>query len=637
MMLAMTTIDYILGISFILLIIVVILRIWLSRKASAIENSETSSIKEMKGKSEDTTGQDANEAAAATDSQQVRSCTESEDNIMTDSNVDAQQVENEAESEDEEFDEAIDDPIVLIKTFSAPTKKRIKAIQTVGENRVVEAVPSLIEALYEPDAVISNAAANSLGQIGDERAIEPLLEVSRRNDAHLINQINEQKSDAAELEDANTSSIASNTTEESPYNFKELTVFKIDQLPQEYFQPDGSPIPRKDLVVKGLKDNNQQLRQMAAKAAIGVDSDEVVEPLIDVLKNPFEVESVRFMAAEALGGIQDDRSIEPLLDALKDENVAVRYSAAAALSGRKEDQVVMALIGAISDPDKFVRSSVAYALGTTSDERALSALFECLSDQEEVVSFSAAKAISGFGPDRVVTEVENRLEFANKSTKMALYEALGQIKDERALNILRDALNDPDTEISYKASMALMGYENLEILDELIEASRRLDEDLMGFMDGKELKSSIKTTTEDKASRGVSELESIQLPENMEKLRENLSDPSPNIRGSAANTIGDFQTHEAVLLLKAVANDENEYVRSAVVNSLGKIGLPECFDLLCNFMEDPSEEVRYALVKALPKFENEHAISKLEELHKKDSSKEVKRSARIALESLKNS
>ncbi|HQB84753.1 MAG TPA: HEAT repeat domain-containing protein, partial [Candidatus Rifleibacterium sp.] len=311
--------------------------------------------------------------------------------------------------------EEITDPLVLIKTFSAPVEKRIEAIREAGQKKMAEAVPALIEALYEPDQSISLAATESLGQIGDPRAIEPLLEVSRRSDAALIRAIghDSEKQPRVEAEKAQEDEANAN-----PYKFKEMVVFKIDQLPVEYFQPDGTPLPRKELVVRGLKDNSQQMRQMAAKAAtqkylrpnpkeaIGLDSEDVVEPLIEALANPFEVESVRFMAAEALGGMQNDKSVESLLRALKDENVAVRYSAAAALSGRKDERVLAALIEAIDDPDRFVKASVAYALGTTLEPEALKALFRCVTDENDVVRFSAAKAIAAFPYDEVFTQLD---------------------------------------------------------------------------------------------------------------------------------------------------------------------------------------------------------------------------------------
>ncbi len=638
----MTNIDYALIVGVLVLVAIVAVRIFVGRRRKA-EQMPAPEIKVPKtAATVDQTAQESArlnpvraaeaEPSAATAEKPIK-----EDKPAT-SEATAASRERPADKTPAPQYEEITDPLVLIKTFSAPVEKRIEAIREAGQKKIVEAVPALIEALYEPDQSISLAATESLGQIGDPRAIEPLLEVSRRSDAALIKAIghDNEKPTKADAEKNQEEEIDAN-----PYKFKEMVVFKIDQLPVEYFQPDGTPLPRKDLVVRGLKDNSQQMRQMAAKAAIGLDNEDVVEPLIEALANPFEVESVRFMAAEALGGMQNDKSVESLLRALKDENVAVRYSAAAALSGRKDERVLAALIEAIDDPDRFVKASVAYALGTTLEPEALKALFRCVTDENDVVRFSAAKAIAAFPYDEVFAQLETLSAQSGRDAKLVRVEVLGQMKDERSIKALKKLLNDSDSEVSYKASLALMGNENLEVLEELIAVSRRLDDELKLLASRNAQLGNAKTRTAEKpapekiSTGQVKKLEEIgPLPPNLEKLRRSLLDTSPNIRGSAANTLGDFQQPEAVALLSAAARDENEFVRASAVNSLGRIGSAEAIDFVISYEKDSSEEVRYAVVKALSPSSSEIARECLGRISKNDRSKNVKRAARLALEKL---
>ncbi|MDN5279639.1 MAG: hypothetical protein PWR01_3604 [Clostridiales bacterium] len=651
----MNTIDIVIAAGFVLLLIIVALRIWLGRRVS-IEDHSDIKIKRPQKRGEEPQKpvepiQQAHESAPEQPQVFAESAVDdirSQAEPVADSQPEIAVAKDSAESpeapaaqfqtEDTTRSSEEVDPLILIRTFSAPTEKRLDAINIAGEQKLTEAVPALIEALYEPDSAISAAAAEALGQIGDDRAIEPLLEISRRNDAHLLKQISAQSEEKIEEDEAEVSAESSEN-EENPYKFKEMVIFKIDQLPKEYFQPDGSPIPRKELVVKGLKDNNQQLRQMAAKAAIGLESDEVVEPLIEALENPYEVESVRFMAAEALGGMDNDKSVESLLKSLKDENVAVRYSAAAALSGKKDDRVVFALVGAITDPDKYVRSSVAYALGTTGSKQALDALFQLTADESEVVRFSAAKSIACFSSEMVIEEIKSRLGYSKKETKLALLEVLGHIKTDESVEILRSFLREEDGELSYKASMALIGQENLEILDELIEASKRLDQELYSLMkDGR--KDSVKAKFASKSfaeasepGKAVSEKrDSSILPEYMLSLRDGLMSSNPNIRGSSANALGDAKDPRAVDILLAAIDDENEFVRASVISSLGRIAAEKSLPFILDKQEDHSEEVRYALVKALARFSHETALECLKDLANNDMSSQVKRAARAALD-----
>ena len=527
----------------------------------------------------------------------------------------------------------ITDPVMLIKTFSAPSEKRLAAIREVGEKKNVQAVSALIEALYEPDPEIVTAAAESLGAIGDSRAIEPLLEISRRSDAQLMKEI------ADHLDESTVAEMSSNTalaviSQQNPYNFKEMVVFKIDQLPKDYFQSDGTPIPRKDLVVKGLKDNSQQMRQMAAKAAIGLDSEEIVEPLIAALSNQFEVESVRFMAAEALGGMQNEKSVDSLLSALKDDNVAVRYSAAAALSGRKDDRVIMALIERLNDSDRYVRSSVAYALGTTGEPVALDALFSCAEDESDAVRFSAAKAIAGFNSDAVHAEIDKRLANAEKMTVLMILEILGSIKDLKSVKTLRGYLKGSDSDISYRASLALAGTENADIVEDLIEAAKRLDNELVALM--KESANQPIHFTMSERDAGPGDIGARGIAANLEKLAKKLRDSSPNIRGSAANTLGDFKTQEAVDILAGALKDKNEFVRASVVTSLGKITEFGALWHVVALERDKSEEVRYAVTKALSPSTETVALECLHRMMTDDKSKNIRRAAKLALERRNN-
>lgn len=397
---------------------------------------------------------------------------------------DNKKIENKDDSDDLDYQQLINDPISIFTNTKLPTKHRIAAIREAGYQKMEKAVPELIKALYDPDTSISLVAAESLGAIGDTRAIDPLLNLTKQNDEELYKAAEEYMGGALALQGEplsfNVSDKSNDNEEPAPVNYKEMVVMKVEQLPLAYRQPDGCPIPRKDLVIKGLSDSNEQMRQMAAKAAIGIEeSTEIIDPLINALTNTSESEAIRAMAAEALGGMSSEKTIDALILALKDDDVAIRYAAAKALSGRSEQKVVYALISATLDSNKFVRASAAYSLGTTGATSALKALIKCAEDENEVVRFSAVKAISTFEFDEVYKRlVEEQLGLERKSQILAKIEILSQFKDSRVIDVLKKYLSDIDSEITYKASMALMAQENPEVIDDIIDASKQLDQEL---------------------------------------------------------------------------------------------------------------------------------------------------------------
>ncbi|HEY9070068.1 MAG TPA: HEAT repeat domain-containing protein [Candidatus Ozemobacteraceae bacterium] len=548
--------------------------------------------------------------------------------------------------------------ITIMGSFSSPLSERFEAIRRASELMLVDAVPTLVEILYEPDLGLSAAAAEALGKIGDPRGIEPLMEITHRNDVRLLQEIRasgyagtgEAPDEGPVLpgaESAPTTALEV-VPEANPFKYRELTVFKIDLLPKEYFQADGSPIPRRELVMKGLKDNDQQLRKMAAKAAIGLNDPDVIPTLVETLTNPYEVESVRYLAAEALGDAGDERGSEPLLMALKDENVAVRYSAAAALSKMRGEKTVEALIEALGDTNEFVRSSVAYALGTIGDRRAVDALLGKAADTSEVVRFSVGKALGGLGNDDVLVELGKRLDTASADVRRALVDVVSQIKNEKAVALLRKALRDEDAETSFKASLALMNVDDLSLLDDLIEASRRLDNELMNWLQnagkgGRKPKTA--SSPGNRPTQRVNEEAARQFnsifaggsgPDSLEKLEAALGHESPNVRGCAANALGDFAGEEAGKLLVKALSDKHEYVRSSAVAAIGKRRDEEAVPAILRLLQDPSEEVRYALAKAMANFgQKPEIIFALHKMADSENSRDVRRAARISLEHLK--
>jgi len=132
---------------------------------------------------------------------------------------------------------------------------RADAAEVLGEIGDKRAVEPLIDALKDADCMVQWNAAEGLGKIGDKRAIEPLI----------------------------------------------IT----------------------------LKAENDILRERAAEALGEIGDARAVEPLIGALND--EDEGVRSSAAEALGKIGDVRAVQPLINALKDEDWYVRSSAETAL------------------------------------------------------------------------------------------------------------------------------------------------------------------------------------------------------------------------------------------------------------------------------------------------------------------
>jgi len=86
-----------------------------------------------------------------------------------------------------------------------------------------------------------------------------------------------------------------------------------------------------------------------------------------------------------------------------------------------------------------------------------------------------------------------------------------------------------------------------------------------------------------------------------------LKDRNPNVRASAAKTLGLLGYEGAVPYLIAALNDE-EWVAFSVIEALGQIGTDDALDPLSEVLKSPSEILRIASVEAVGRIGSERAV-----------------------------
>ena len=97
---------------------------------------------------------------------------------------------------------------------------------------------------------------------------------------------------------------------------------------------------------------------MRVNSAVGLGKvgQPAVELLIKLLKD--EDKEVRMIAALALGEIKDPRALKPLFAALKDENGEVGMTAALALGEIKDPIAIEPLLAAVKDEIRYLRGGL---------------------------------------------------------------------------------------------------------------------------------------------------------------------------------------------------------------------------------------------------------------------------------------
>lgn len=230
----------------------------------------------------------------------------------------------------------------LIKLLADKDKDvREAAARALGKIGDVRAVEPLIKALGDKVNYVREDAAEALGNIGDIRAVEPLIKALGDKDrecnvsyaaAKALVKIGEPaveplikalgdwsvRWDAArtlaEIGDTKAVEPLVKLLEDENKYLRETVFRALDKL-------GWKPVSQKNKIKLNIINQKWDELVKAGKPA--------VEPLIKVLGD--RDNSVRFFAARALGNIGDTKAVEPLIKTLQDQSLVVRKAAALAL------------------------------------------------------------------------------------------------------------------------------------------------------------------------------------------------------------------------------------------------------------------------------------------------------------------
>ena len=201
---------------------------------------------------------------------------------------------------------------------------------------------------------------------------------------------------------------------------------------------------------EALGHRNPAIRRQAAEALIVVADARAVEPLIGALPDPELV----VPAAVALGKTADARAVEPLIGVLADPGIDARDCAVMSLGEIGDARAVEPLIGALADPEGKVRKSAARALGELGDARAVEPLISALADPDGEVRQYAAHALDKLGRS-TAESLAVALQSEFPEDRSLAVGRLGELGDDRAVELLIGALEDEDPRVQKNAAVTL--------------------------------------------------------------------------------------------------------------------------------------------------------------------------------------
>jgi HEAT repeat protein len=291
---------------------------------------------------------------------------------------------------------------------------RLFAARALVHRHDIDALSALIDYMQGPTATDHQGGAQALGELGDGRAIQPLIRMlawTDPGDCHVVSEALAKLGSPGGfpgLRQVLTQPGSSHCGEawgllaHDPSSVKYLTAH-LDEGRMDHGNPpayevlDGSRgSAAVEPAIAALSSPNPTVRAGAAKVLSanqkpGAVDPRAIEPLLHALDDPDE--EVRRSAAIALGNVDDVRKIEPFSRALRSSDFAMREYAAAGLGQVHDPRAVAALIEALDDPDFNTRRGLIGALRYNTYAPVLPALLEALRSFNPVVRAGAVEAL----------------------------------------------------------------------------------------------------------------------------------------------------------------------------------------------------------------------------------------------------
>ena len=205
-----------------------------------------------------------------------------------------------------------------------------------------------------------------------------------------------------------------------------------------------------------LNDESSRVQELAIKALGEPGRPEVVPFLLEKLYSPDP--TIRMSAAAALGWIGDERAVSGLIDMMAEtEDPQLLSHIAEALGKLRNLEAVPVLIYSLRHPNDWVRMRAARSLGRLADARAVDGLIHKLGDRNEWVRYNAALALGEIGHPDALFDLVNALRYdPMPQVRRAAAIALGRIGDTRVIDVLREAMNDPEDTVLEAIDVALV-------------------------------------------------------------------------------------------------------------------------------------------------------------------------------------
>jgi len=273
-------------------------------------------------------------------------------------------------------------------------------------------VNALIARLKDENAGVRRAAAQSLGQLGDIRAVPPLIAVLADSDG----EVRSAAVDAlADLEDPRAIGPIAGLLKDPVTDVKRNALGALSHWEQ------GVPTAP---VVALLDDGDADVRHQAVDLLEHLHARSAGSAIARLIHDPSA--DVRTAVVQALGNLREQSGIAAITEALSDPNAAVRQAALGALNDLRAPIAEATLLNLMKDQNADVRQRAAELAGERSVVAAIPQLRRLIDDPRSDVREAATEALGHLADPAARQALQAALQSPDPKVRRAAAEALGQ-------------------------------------------------------------------------------------------------------------------------------------------------------------------------------------------------------------------
>ena len=404
----------------------------------------------------------------------------------------------------------------------------------------------LLTELKSEDAVTRKYAAEDLGDLQNEQAIEPLIT--------LFDDIEKSVQEAA--------------------------VEALKQIGGKATVVAVSPLLRSEKVSS---------RNFASDILVET-GDSAIEELAQLIHD--DDHDVRKFAVDILGLIGSKEATEQIIEALNDPHINVICGAVEALGNIGDKHALKALINLLGKADdSWLKFMLVESIGKLKDPSSLEVLHGMFNESDPILLASVIGSVGSIGHKDSVLPLLSALDTLPEALREVAIDALNKIDILNDGNIFKDV----SPKVLLEKIVPLMLEDNIQI--------RRNIAKILADIEHEESLDSLIFMLSDKSSEVIEVVKQsiISLaPIPKEKIKYYIENSVDKGIKEFISIIGDINTQDDItdILLPFVVNPDAN-IRSETASSLGKLKNPQAIDAIIKLCDDNDREVQINAIRAL--------------------------------------